>query len=38
MPHRSGIRRGVIALAVLATSTTGLVAGQSQAVGLDASA
>ncbi|GAB2769223.1 GH92 family glycosyl hydrolase [Terrabacter koreensis] len=38
MPHRSGIRRGVIALAVLATSTTGVVAGPSQAGALDASA
>ncbi|NUR15935.1 MAG: hypothetical protein HOQ13_06440, partial [Dermatophilaceae bacterium] len=38
MSHRSGIRRGVIALAVLATSTTGVVAGPSQAGALDASA
>ncbi|NUO89324.1 MAG: ATP-binding protein, partial [Dermatophilaceae bacterium] len=38
MSHRSGIRRGVIALAVLATSTAGVVAGPSQAGALDASA
>jgi predicted alpha-1,2-mannosidase len=38
MSHRSGIRRGVIALAVLATSTAGVVAGPSQAGAVDANA